>query len=706
MFQKLLQDYKIKVDQYEAQKKDFVEQEKDVTARKEVQNKLIGGFKKKVAKELYVSNLAFTVNDGQLQSLFARYGTVQSAKVSKDRNSGRSKGCGFVKMSSDEESQAAITALNGVKLSGRALNVSEARPRPEGSGGMSPLAAEKIAQRIRLFQQQLQLTQGMQELELQKEEIQLLLKDLTNAKVQFEATARKDQAEVAQKGLTLQLTAVETKIRQLQKQKEENCLATLKGYTEKITPPKTAAECKDTAVTQNALALQQQRLLELPAAEAANVSRQQEYATTKKFTPEMLRGMDTYMDQQQTALATAGQLVAAHELRDETTKGIPKYGTATLSERGKAQTELLKQLRALVQEACQALETAAKTPSPVPKVPDAVVKLDEKTLGEIHGAGAVTQKLLADVQDAVQIVLTSNMKTDEMAKQSGAGFKDLQRLMTADPNKEPSPYLQTLLKNATRNVLRPLVAGSKNLTELGQKIAIHNQKGKLQEYQQKLLNVIQNKVVQGPFLLDKKNRLVRQPADEGDTDFFDLTNSAKDDYNDPKNLGKYTYHVTALQNILRTVGSGISAQGLSPSQGGKLGGSCEIADGTRDFSDTGVDIKVGSVVNSQNKVAASSNRDDAMRIYIKQREDHVAEEMKGGKADSAAKSTAIMLRFPIRAEYLGKFGKDPMHLSANLELLDGTPVPPKDIECLVHGQWIGITNTDFVATFKEMFGIK
>ena len=169
----------------------------------------------------------------------------------------------------------------------------------------------------------------------------------------------------------------------------------------------------------------------------------------------------------------------------------------------------------------------------------------------------------------------------------------------------------------------------------------------------------------------------------------------------PANIGKYTYHVTALANILRAAGKGISVTGLSPGQGGLSGGSCEIASTTKDFN--GVNIKDASVVNSQNKVAASSNRQSAMKVYISQREDHVDKEMKDGKSDLAAQATAIMLRFPIRAEYLGKFGKDPIHLTANLELLDGTPVPPGDIEVLVHRDWIGITDPALQKSFGEMF---
>jgi RNA recognition motif-containing protein len=93
-----------------------------------------------VGKKLYVGNLAYGVSDTDLQNLFQPHGTVQSAQVIMDRDTGRSKGFGFVEMGSDEQAQAAIGALNGQDVSGRALNVNEARPREDravgsGSGG-------------------------------------------------------------------------------------------------------------------------------------------------------------------------------------------------------------------------------------------------------------------------------------------------------------------------------------------------------------------------------------------------------------------------------------------------------------------------------------------------------------------------------------------------------------------------------------------
>jgi RNA recognition motif-containing protein len=89
-----------------------------------------------VAKKLYVGNLSYGTTDSDLRGMFEDYGTVQSAQVIMDRESGRSKGFGFVEMANDQEAQAAISGLNGKEIDGRALTVNEARPR-EDRGGRS-----------------------------------------------------------------------------------------------------------------------------------------------------------------------------------------------------------------------------------------------------------------------------------------------------------------------------------------------------------------------------------------------------------------------------------------------------------------------------------------------------------------------------------------------------------------------------------------
>src|SRR5215468_1931006 len=84
-----------------------------------------------MGKKLYVGNLTYGVTDSTLEQMFAPHGTVQSAQVIMDRDTGRSKGFGFVEMNSDQEAQAAIAALNGQESNGRALTVNEARPRDD-----------------------------------------------------------------------------------------------------------------------------------------------------------------------------------------------------------------------------------------------------------------------------------------------------------------------------------------------------------------------------------------------------------------------------------------------------------------------------------------------------------------------------------------------------------------------------------------------
>ncbi len=88
-----------------------------------------------MGKKLYVGNLAYSVTSSELQQLFGEFGTVRSAQVIEDRETGRSKGFGFVEMESDDEAAAAISALNGKSHDNRVLTVNEARPRESHGGG-------------------------------------------------------------------------------------------------------------------------------------------------------------------------------------------------------------------------------------------------------------------------------------------------------------------------------------------------------------------------------------------------------------------------------------------------------------------------------------------------------------------------------------------------------------------------------------------
>ncbi|MDZ4294476.1 MAG: RNA-binding protein [Hydrogenophaga sp.] len=91
-----------------------------------------------MGNKLYVGNLPYTVRDEDLQQSFSEFGSVSSAKVMMERDTGRSKGFGFVEMGSDAEAQAAISGMNGQSLGGRSITVNEARPmeaRPPRTGG-------------------------------------------------------------------------------------------------------------------------------------------------------------------------------------------------------------------------------------------------------------------------------------------------------------------------------------------------------------------------------------------------------------------------------------------------------------------------------------------------------------------------------------------------------------------------------------------
>ena len=88
-----------------------------------------------MGSKLYVGNLSYNTTSSDLEQLFSQHGTVQSAEVISDRDSGRSKGFGFVQMGSDDEAQAAIAALNGQQHDGRTLTVNEAKPREDRGGG-------------------------------------------------------------------------------------------------------------------------------------------------------------------------------------------------------------------------------------------------------------------------------------------------------------------------------------------------------------------------------------------------------------------------------------------------------------------------------------------------------------------------------------------------------------------------------------------
>jgi cold-inducible RNA-binding protein len=84
---------------------------------------------------IYVGNLSYSTSESNLETMFSEFGTVESVRIITDRETGRSKGFGFVDMPDDEEANSAIEALNGREIDGRTLRVNEARPKTEGGGG-------------------------------------------------------------------------------------------------------------------------------------------------------------------------------------------------------------------------------------------------------------------------------------------------------------------------------------------------------------------------------------------------------------------------------------------------------------------------------------------------------------------------------------------------------------------------------------------
>lgn len=88
-----------------------------------------------MSKKLYVGNLGYSVTSANLESMFSAHGQIRSAEVIMDRTTGRSKGFGFVEMETDDQANAAISALNGQQSAGRALTVNEAKPRENRTGG-------------------------------------------------------------------------------------------------------------------------------------------------------------------------------------------------------------------------------------------------------------------------------------------------------------------------------------------------------------------------------------------------------------------------------------------------------------------------------------------------------------------------------------------------------------------------------------------
>jgi hypothetical protein len=580
--------------------------------------------------------------------------------------------------------------------------VTEQQP-PVRTETKNEILLKKLTKKTEVITAQRKFTQGRQELELGLREAEYLLETIKQAELKsdgLDSTSETPNFEEAKKKLLEHVAKAKEDLKQLA---AEQLVARKKKVDEVTTglklpdDEKSLDKKKDTVV---ALALQQKSMLDLEVNSA-------------KF-------------------EQASKLVGGEDLKLLGAEFQKWNDTVSISRRLAATYEL-KQLQVNCEEL---LESTQQCVSALQSCDGDVEKFREKAL-KLQDLRAEVSKISGDVQAAVEKQHTADTKKSEVDAQNNAAdtavFKNLStkplETETMQGESENSTDLEKSKKiqkdKQLDSILRDIASQSTSLKEVQQKVAEHNQVSDLTERLGYLKNVELNNVVQGYFLVVKggpkeKDKLAIGSSDTKSTDgaqdkaFFEMTQSAQGDYSDPANIGKYTYHVSALANILRKTGAGISVTGLNPSQGGLDGGSCEIADEEETVIE-GVNIKEASIVNSRNKVAVSSNRNDGMRVYVGQREDKVAESMQNANKDKpgegqhdqhaakAAQDTAIMLRFPIRAQYLGKFDKDPIHLTDNLELLDGTPVPPDDIEMLAHREWVCITDKTFQETYQAMF---
>ncbi len=537
-------------------------------------------------------------------------------------------------------------------------------------------AAGTLNTRIELIKTQLSLTQGRQELELNKREVTFLLDKLGKIEA---STSDKMETDPAAEKLQAMLADIESRLKGLELGQTETAIGRLKAAIPRTSKapadvlPKDNAPLDPEKHTAAALAVQQENLLRCslgsPGFEQA-VSKPKARTSAEALGK---KGKGEIPDWR-ASMGLAARMVAAHQLE----KTVADKRGATVS------------FEARLADIMGRIEAA-----------DLQIKASTVEPDKLRPLRADVMQFVGDVQWYVQNALTQATKRNEKVKQDKLVDEAVAQWL-AKPDGELTKGMGPLLTDLFKQ------AGS--MEKLLQAIGDHDKRPELEQALAFVRDLKRNDVVQGFFLLKKgsesegtKDALANE-GDSKDAGFFAATESAKGDYNFYANLGKYTYHVTALANILRKAGSGISKTGLSPGRGGLSGGSCEIADTSTNFNGTSVNIKDASVVNSQNKVAASSNRQDAMQVYITQREDAADKLIKlENDAAKAAQESTIMLRFPIRAEYLGKFDKDPIHLTDNLQLLDGTPVPPDDIELLVHRDWVPITNEAFQEVYQEMF---
>lgn len=554
-------------------------------------------------------------------------------------------------------------------------------------------------QQSELLQKQRTLVLDRQSLELEQRALEALLGEQ-------ELPIMDDQNPPEAETLRTRIQAVKGALAEIEGQRRKGILETLAAQTRrlgKLSAAPTSVEGMNTG-----LLLQEHGLLDLTDRHLA-----------KSGIPLSTNGCRTALDSLSELLARAKRLVQPLTDASDFLPPLTETQVAELQEQAVELEGFLKTWNQLDDD----YEEAARIPSG--ERDERLRHLEERLREE----ASRMERSLRNIQTLTQDVLVKQARQGHLAAMSAQSVQRLAALlgMQEDERSKLPPRLQNLLSSPLSADIRSALAESSSYeqcaTALGADAAMHLQA---------LKPWADNHVAQGPFLLGADSELIQKKQGKKDTAFIKDSHAANGDYNDLKNLGKFIYHVTALSNLLDVTGlpdaGSVALQGLQPRQAGRRGGASLSAENEATVPNTTVSMRDASVINSQNKVAASSNRNEAMRVYVKQGEEGVkghveeanvawqkvkaakeqgltdeeAEKTDAQASREAALRTPVMLRFPIRIEYLGKFDKDPVHMADNLRLLDGTPVPPQDIECLIHHQWVEIASEDFLAALKAM----
>lgn len=258
-----------------------------------------------------------------------------------------------------------------------------------------------------------------------------------------------------------------------------------------------------------------------------------------------------------------------------------------------------------------------------------------------------SEGFLVEVQSVAQDSLNEVVRRRERLKQDGLVDRAVWQHLSGPGDAALS---------GPERLLRQLRADVDGLDELRRVVALHAERRELEQVLGRLGDLARNEVVQGPFL--SGGDIAR---------FLAATESASGDLNHYENLGKFIYHVAALADVLSPGGPRLAAAGLLPSP-----------------------------------AIVTANRPDVLRVLVNQREDMVDRLIAQGDPAQAAREGAVILRFPIRAEYLGKFREEPTPSAAKLQLLEDAAVRPRELELLAHREWVRIADESFLAAYRGL----